>query len=82
MKAARLKYAQWPEGGLEGVGQYMWREEEGHGRGYFWSQERRMYANGNVGHLPLQTRRNRTDPLAAQIPHPGAPDGNHLKFGD
>lgn len=36
----------------------------------------------NVGHLPLQTRRNRTDPLAPQSPHPGAPDRNHLKFED
>lgn len=41
-----LKDARGPEAGLEGVGRCMCRGEAGHGRGYFWSQERRTYANG------------------------------------
>lgn len=52
---------QWQEGGPKRT------EEGGHRKGYSWPQDRRVCAHGNVSHLPVQTRANKTDPWTIKL---------------
>lgn len=57
---------QWQEGGPERT------EEGGHRKGYSWSQDRRVCAHGNVSHLPVQIRGNKTDPWTIKLDTQGS----------